>query len=124
MLLTGIFRNSAADEEPLANYSPASIAVDASSPLLPDRWRIDSYRQSDSLEALVAYRRASLESAGFINLSALSYGFGDGFDDHASFGYRLTAMDRGRLVTFWKSESLAVYLGIRKGGYLSLKIAY
>jgi hypothetical protein len=56
-------------------------------------------------------------------LSVYDFQLMDGVTDRSSLSYRLAEFDSDRLVTFWQSESLGLFLGVSDGGFLRLSIA-
>jgi hypothetical protein len=102
--------------------SHAFFASGAGDSLLPKRWCIETHRAAPSLaELLESTQLRELRWSG--QYAAYDYRLGEAFADRSALSYRLAELERDRLVTFWRGDSVGVFLGITRGGFLSLSIA-
>lgn len=96
--------------------------VDAGSSLLPKRWCVEAHMITPSLATRVSLRDPGNVSWHSAALSVYDFQLVDAFADRSTLYYRLAGFDRDRIVTFWKSDSLGVFLGVSDGGFLRLSI--
>jgi hypothetical protein len=112
-----------ADEKVSTSAPQASvIPVKAGSSLLPDRWCVEAHMITPSLATPFNAREPSYVAWQGTGLSVYDFQFADSSAQRSVLSYRLTGLDSDRLVTFWKSNSMGVYLGVSAGGFLSLSI--
>jgi hypothetical protein len=102
-------------------YTPASI--DTSNALIPKRWCIDTRIETPSLATLFEARHRPDGPTILLAYTINDYGFDERFIDRSSFSYRLAELHSDRLVTFWKGNSFGIFLGITRGGFVSVSIA-
>jgi hypothetical protein len=98
------------------------MVVDAGSSLLPERWCVEAHMITPSLATRVSLRDPTIVSWHGAALSVYDFQLLDDFADRSSLSYRLAEFDSDRLVTFWKSDSLGIFLGVSDGGFLHLSI--
>jgi len=91
--------------------------------LLPERWCIETHMATPSLAMLLEPRPASARPWGRLDSDADIYWSQDDFADRSALDYRLAELDSDRLLTFWKGDSFGIFLGITRGGFISLSIA-
>lgn len=114
----------AAAEEPPAAARPNTtvMAVEAGTSLLPKRWCVEAHMITPSLAIPFSLREPTGVAWQGAGQSVYDFQLVDVVADRTSLSYRLADFGSDRLVTFWSSDTLGVFLGISEGGYLSLSI--
>jgi len=116
LLLIGLSGSGMAQE-------PAAASITSRASLLPERWCIETHMATPSLAVLLEPRPVSDRPWSMFEFAADNYRLRESFADRSDLSYRLAELDTSRLVTFWKGESLGVFLGISTGGFISLSVA-
>lgn len=98
------------------------VVVPAGTSLLPKRWCVEAHMLTPSLATRFSLREPTNVAWSGAALSVYDFQLDDGFADSSSLSYRLAGFDNERLVTFWKSDALGVFLGVSDGGFLRLSI--
>jgi hypothetical protein len=98
------------------------VVVPAGTSLLPKRWCVEAHMLTPSLATRYSLREPTNVAWSGAALSVYDFQLVDGFADRSSLSYRLAEFDSDRLVTFWKSDALGIFLGVSDGGFLSLSI--
>ena len=98
------------------------VVVPAGTSLLPKRWCVEAHMITPSLATRYSLREPTNFAWSGAALSVYDFQLVDGFADSSSLSYRLAEFDSERLVTFWKSDALGVFLGVSDGGFLRLSI--
>ena len=100
-----------------------TVLLDTRDSLLPKRWCIETHMATPSLAMLLEPREPTIGPWYMPDRGAFEYSFHEDFANRSSISYRLAEIDGGRLITFWKGNSLGIFLGVTKGGFVSLSIA-
>ncbi len=98
------------------------VVVPAGTSLLPKRWCVEAHMITPSVATRFSLREPTNVAWSGAALSVYDFQLADGFADRTSLSYRLAEFDSDRLVTFWKSDALGVFLGVSDGGFLRLSI--
>ncbi len=106
----------------LAAQQDAVIAVEAGSSLLPKRWCVEANMIAPSPATRFNLHEPTAVAWYGASLSVYDFQLGVGFADRSSLSYLVAEFDNDRLLTFWKGDSLGVFLGVSDGGFLSLSI--
>jgi hypothetical protein len=98
------------------------VVVPAGTSLLPKRWCLEAHMLTPSLATRFSLREPTNVAWSGAALSVNDFQLVNGFADSSSLCYRLAEFDNERLVTFWKSDALGVFVGVSDGGFLRLSI--
>jgi hypothetical protein len=127
-MLPGLAKDAMADGREFATlYRQASLdsgtrfIADTSNSLLPKRWCLETATRSQALHR--KSDQAPGDPWGLLEFAAADFDFATGFFDRSAFNYRLAELHGDRLVTFWKGDSVGIFLGISRGGFITLRIA-
>ena len=122
MLMPLAMQAKAADLQSETTQQDGIVVVPAGSSLLPKRWCVEAHMITPSLATRFSLREPTNVAWSGAALSVYDFQLVDGFADRTSLSYRLAEFDSDRLVTFWKSDALGVFLGVSDGGFLRLSI--
>ncbi|MCI0517466.1 MAG: hypothetical protein L0Y45_06505 [Woeseiaceae bacterium] len=100
-----------------------TVVVEAGATLIPERWCVESHMLTPSLATRFSLRDPTRVSWSGSALSIYDFQLIDGVTDRSTLSYRLAEFDSDRIVTFWQSDSLGLFLGVSDGGFLRLSIA-
>lgn len=114
---------AAAEHSHIAATPQDTVVVEAGATLIPERWCVESHMLTPSLATRFSLRDPTRVSWSGNALSVYDFQLTDSVTDRSSLSYRLAEFDSDRLVTFWQSESLGLFLGVSDGGFLRLSIA-
>jgi hypothetical protein len=117
-----VMQASAEDLRSATTPQQAVVVVQAGSSLLPKRWCVEAHMITPSLATRSSLHEPTDVAWPGAALSVYDFQLVDGVADRATLSYRLAEVENDRLLTFWKSDSLGVFLGISDGGFLSLSI--
>lgn len=98
------------------------VVVPAGTSLLPKRWCVEAHMVTPSLATRFSLREPPNVAWSGAALSVYDFQLVEDFADRSSLSYRLAEFDNDRLLTFWKSDALGVFLGVSDGGFLRLSI--
>lgn len=98
------------------------VVVPAGTSLLPKRWCVEAHMLTPSLATRYSLREPTIVAWSGAAVSVYDFQLVDDLADRSSLSYRLAEFDNERLVTFWKSDALGVFLGVSDGGFLRLSI--
>ena len=100
-----------------------TVFVEAGATLIPERWCVESHMSTPSLATRLSLRDPSRVSWSVAAMSVYDFQLAEGVTDRSSLSYRLAEFDSDRLLTFWQSDTLGLFLGVSDGGFLRLSIA-
>ena len=122
VLTTLAMQTKAADLQSETSQQDGLVVAPAGTSLLPKRWCVEAHMITPSVATRFSLREPTNVAWSGAALSVYDFQLAYGFANRTALSYSLAKFDSDRLVTFWKSDALGIFLGVSDGGFLRLSI--